>query len=458
MLPELLLGSVFAVSSAGVGYLVYEHKRSRRQRAEEEAKARDAFRHLLVQELKRRPPSQFNFSEFRDACEMPHDQAEAVAIDLYLGLSRKVMSDGVIEPSERKRLDVLARALDLSLETAGRIEANAKGDHYRQAVQDVLNDGVVSEEEAAHLESLRRSLGMSLEAGLVAAGTAPTEAYLEALRRIAIAGSISPEVEAYLLRLKTGLGITQAAALSAVRKQALTLYRQCFAVVIQDGEVTPEEERFLDWMRRETGLTDEETAGLNETLQEAKRLAKYRKGFLPTVPTRRLLEGGELCHWDSPCVLHYQTRTQYHAVSGNLLVTSKRIVFTSPTKTASFSPSRILDLEVRGGRLVIEAQTRTASGVYQVENIKALDAVLCGLVRKHKFMLSESYSSTKTRHIPDDVKRLVWDRDCGRCVRCGADDYLEFDHIIPHAKGGANTFGNVQLLCRRCNLQKSDRI
>jgi 5-methylcytosine-specific restriction endonuclease McrA len=35
---------------------------------------------------------------------------------------------------------------------------------------------------------------------------------------------------------------------------------------------------------------------------------------------------------------------------------------------------------------------------------------------------------------------------------------LEFDHIIPHAKGGANTEGNVRLLCRRCNNEKGDRI
>jgi 5-methylcytosine-specific restriction endonuclease McrA len=52
----------------------------------------------------------------------------------------------------------------------------------------------------------------------------------------------------------------------------------------------------------------------------------------------------------------------------------------------------------------------------------------------------------------------VWSRDQGQCVRCRAAEYLEFDHIIPHSKGGSNSINNVQLLCRKCNLYKSDRI
>ena len=56
--------------------------------------------------------------------------------------------------------------------------------------------------------------------------------------------------------------------------------------------------------------------------------------------------------------------------------------------------------------------------------------------------------------IPDEVKIFVWTRDGGRCVRCGSNQLLEFDHVIPVAMGGANTARNLQLLCETCNRSK----
>jgi hypothetical protein len=63
------------------------------------------------------------------------------------------------------------------------------------------------------------------------------------------------------------------------------------------------------------------------------------------------------------------------------------------------------------------------------------------------------------RMIPTSVKLEVWKRDKGKCVQCGSTDNLHFDHILAYSKGGTSLKPeNIQLLCARHNLQKSDKI
>ena len=60
--------------------------------------------------------------------------------------------------------------------------------------------------------------------------------------------------------------------------------------------------------------------------------------------------------------------------------------------------------------------------------------------------------------IPSLVRREVWRRDGGKCVRCGSQENLEYDHIIPISKGGSNTARNIELLCESCNRSKGASI
>lgn len=60
--------------------------------------------------------------------------------------------------------------------------------------------------------------------------------------------------------------------------------------------------------------------------------------------------------------------------------------------------------------------------------------------------------------IPREIVDAVYKRDGGRCVYCGATQNLQLDHIIPFSKGGATTLENLQLLCQKCNIEKSNKI
>lgn len=66
--------------------------------------------------------------------------------------------------------------------------------------------------------------------------------------------------------------------------------------------------------------------------------------------------------------------------------------------------------------------------------------------------------ANKRPPIPKEVVDAVWNRDGGKCVYCGSTQNLHLDHIIPFSKGGSTTVENLQLLCEKCNLQKSNKI
>jgi hypothetical protein len=80
------------------------------------------------------------------------------------------------------------------------------------------------------------------------------------------------------------------------------------------------------------------------------------------------------------------------------------------------------------------------------------------LLVDQKNKIIDGESKHKRHSVPKKVQDRVWNRDGGKCVECRSNENLEFDHIIPVSKGGANTYRNIQLLCGTCNRSKSDKI
>ena len=72
--------------------------------------------------------------------------------------------------------------------------------------------------------------------------------------------------------------------------------------------------------------------------------------------------------------------------------------------------------------------------------------------------------SERSRYIPASVRGEVYARDRGRCTfvapggkRCGSTWDLQIDHIVPFARGGDNSPGNLRLLCARHNRLEAKR-
>jgi len=75
-------------------------------------------------------------------------------------------------------------------------------------------------------------------------------------------------------------------------------------------------------------------------------------------------------------------------------------------------------------------------------------------LRKNK----KKKKSFKRTHFTQVTKDKIWNRDSGCCVRCGINENIEFDHIIPVSRGGKSTYRNGQLLCEYHNRLKHNKL
>ena len=76
----------------------------------------------------------------------------------------------------------------------------------------------------------------------------------------------------------------------------------------------------------------------------------------------------------------------------------------------------------------------------------------------------KEYKHRTPRAINLRMRFIVFQRDNFKCCACGASPAkdpsveLHIDHVIPWSKGGETKIDNLQTLCSKCNLGKSDLI
>lgn len=63
----------------------------------------------------------------------------------------------------------------------------------------------------------------------------------------------------------------------------------------------------------------------------------------------------------------------------------------------------------------------------------------------------QGWTDPGSKKVGKNLREEVFERDEYKCVRCGSDDHLQADHILPQSCGGPNVIENLRTLCRRCN-------
>lgn len=249
-------------------------------------------------------------------------------------------------------------------------------------------------------------------------------------------------------------------ALEFVRGDAINLIERTITIAKADGAVSKEEEEVFEQLIRLLEIPDQMVQAHRVFLTEIRQAAKIREGNLPTTITNIILEAGEIAHLETSATFRQVTASKIRDIAGRMIITNRQIHFVSISEGGwSIQFGKVLRIEERGDGVMLELGVKKGNGYYHsVPQPLILSATLDALVRIHKRLLLQPQTERASRSIPQSVKIAVWQRDQGKCTQCSATEYLEFDHVIPHSLGGANTEGNIQLLCRRCNLQKSNRI
>ncbi|WP_425148079.1 TerD family protein [Deinococcus sp.] len=247
-------------------------------------------------------------------------------------------------------------------------------------------------------------------------------------------------------------------ALAFVRPQAVNLLERTVMMARADGVLEPHEEEAFHRLARLLQVPDNLLTHARADLEELRAATTLRAGILPTIRSTLILESGEIAHFEAPTTYRHITASRTRLLPGRLTLTSKQLHFVGPEGGWNIQYAKVLRIEELSGGVNLELGIKKGSGVYQVDRSLLLAATLDALVRIQKRLMLIPQTEKASRHIPQAVRNQVWQHDQGKCRECGDSNYLEFDHIIPFSKGGASSFGNLQLLCRRCNLKKGDRL
>jgi hypothetical protein len=316
------------------------------------------------------------------------------------------------------------------------------------------------------LRAAKAAGGMLAKAGVGLAGFAAKgyrkatlqNRFSKALAAMLEDGKLEPEELEALRQMVADAGGMWEEVVSECRPIAETFIRHQLADAIADEEITADEEREIMSNVNLFGLDGSIRQEINSTFRRVRLLANLNHNRLPAPLQDKpaWLQSGEAVHLRQQA----EFRKEGGSISvGELWVTATRVEYISQKGGSSNSLKNIRDAYGKG-RLLILTNVKGTREFHTPEAETAAALILCLLRACNRTASVTIGDDTRQdrRRISKEVRNAVWIRDGAACVECGSKIYLEFDHIIPVAKGGGNTVNNIQLLCRECNGRKSDRI
>ena len=418
----------------------------------------------------------FDWKSTYTALNASKSEITPLASLVYSRAVKRVWADSVLEAKERKYLNWLQEALELTQDEVSKIRFKEESRVLKEVLYASFEDGVIDNDEIRRVQSLIGDMGK-------AAYKVSTEFLKESgwpllqksLERVAFENrdgvdGMKPLFD-NVIKLVGILGIHGSEIAEPLRQAGMRV----LAVVLNECEVaerlTAKDEEAIDWILEAFRLPLDHRDYARERKSEIRLIEDFSKGKLPTVG-RHLLNDWELktseivhchiedvdveCKWRTP-----SGESKDEDFSGTLLITNLRILFMDECADREWQVSY---RSLTNMRIHQESFTYTKGKKTFTYEITDEDRISLKVLRRVKDLANKRVGNDvdglnlPSRHISKDVRQRVWTDYGGRCAECGSTLYLEFDHIIPHSKGGSNEANNIQLLCRKCNLEKSDSI
>lgn len=97
----------------------------------------------------------------------------------------------------------------------------------------------------------------------------------------------------------------------------------------------------------------------------------------------------------------------------------------------------------------------------QLKSLLSDDEIARGCRKNiYEYILEGDEKVLNLRQFDEQTKRLKYNEQGGKCADCGKSfdfDKMHGDHIVPWSKGGKTISSNCQMLCRKCNVKKSNK-
>lgn len=277
-------------------------------------------------------------------------------------------------------------------------------------------------------------------------------------------GFLSSNETLLLKNIAAEAGLDWREASKTLHEEILKFLERTLAFYAADGVITEDEDqefsRLCKKFSEDFYVPNANLDSLLGRIAYLKEITKIRQGNLKTLETNVHLDSDEICYMEIEATYQKKNQKSTTPIRGKLVATNKKINFLSESGGWTILWKNVMDVKQQGSYVVLELSTTKGNGYYQVRDALLTEATLTTITRiaKRQLLAPTDEDAVQSRRIPPEVKTAVWQRDQGRCVQCNSNSYLEFDHVIPFSKGGANTVNNIQLLCRRCNLEKGDRL